>query len=913
MLCFLLFCFLCSAARHASAQSAAYTLEPFAVQWDNHSLLLSVAHVDEPLHPVLATSGKGTAFVRAAFAKTLDDAITNDGGYNCGFKADAPLARCEQLMWQSATQTGHVEAHNASTLTIVGELRATVGHGKKVITQVTSYELTLSVGRTRDVPSNAYLRAHVALLPPRLPSSPHSNTLRGVAARPVQALPLPNRLTLVVASAVGERLFGFGQQYSKWDQKGTALPLLVSEQGIGRGLEPLTAAVNTFGGKTGGSSWTTYGPAPLFLAAAPSAACGDGNVGGDFGKIEGGPTSPNCSVAYRAVILEDGPNGEAPVTIFDSRRGSASAADTGGQTIDIRVWGEAMALRVLYAPTAMAASAGASVLSPTPAPEASALSSPLLLLRGISDYTGRMQPLPQWTSEGAIIGLEGGKDHVLNITSVLLAAGVPISALWVQDWTGVRHMGLEGDRLWWNWESDDHDYPGWDQMVCDLRSKQGVRMLSYVNPFLVNATAKSTGFRRNLLQEASDAGYLVQKPRQRGGGNYMLKSGSFEFGTVDLSSHSASAWFTEVIVDNMLLPSRGDKGAAGEGCGVSGWMHDFGEYLPMDAALDSGEDASSWHNRFPVVWAELAHNATKLVAARRSQQQKQYRERRKAEGLGAGAGATTTGATAEAGDDTVFFVRSSWTRSPSHARLFWQGDQLASWDDKDGLRTVLLGLLSGGLSGRSLSHSDVGGYMMVDEKVEIFGQRIGCYYMRDNELLQRWAELSAFADAVMRTHPGVRPTETAQVWSSNASVAAFARMAKVHVALDPYRRALMAEAATTGAPLARPLFAHFQADVASLGVWSQFMLGPELMVAPVLDANPSGAGVAANVAVYFPPLPTKMGKWVHLWSGVVVNGTGTSAHSTTVAAQLGRPPVFYMEHSPQGAAIAAQILAAVGP
>merc|ERR1719353_57088 len=110
--------------------------------------------------------------------------------------------------------------------------------------------------------------------------------------------------------------------------------MLVSEQGIGRGLEPLTTAVNLFGGKTGGNSWTTYGPAPLFVAATPATTCSD-------------DASDDCTVAYRALVLEDGPHGEAPVAVFDS--------STDHSIIAIGVWGTSMVARVLYAPTATTA------------------------------------------------------------------------------------------------------------------------------------------------------------------------------------------------------------------------------------------------------------------------------------------------------------------------------------------------------------------------------------------------------------------------------------------------------------------------------------------------------------------------------------------------------------------------------
>ena len=39
------------------------------------------------------------------------------------------------------------------------------------------------------------------------------------------------------------------------------------------------------------------------------------------------------------------------------------------------------------------------------------------------------------------------------------------------------------------------------------------------------------------------------------------------------------------------------------GNGLSGLMADFGEWLPFDAKLHSGEPAMGWHNRYPVEWA----------------------------------------------------------------------------------------------------------------------------------------------------------------------------------------------------------------------------------------------------------------------------------------------------------------------
>ncbi len=53
------------------------------------------------------------------------------------------------------------------------------------------------------------------------------------------------------------------------------------------------------------------------------------------------------------------------------------------------------------------------------------------------------------------------------------------------------------------------------------------------------------------------------------------------------------------------------------------------------------------------------------------------------------------------------------SRSPAHATLFWEGDELVNWDRYDGIEWAVTGLLSGGLSGMVYNHSDIGGYTAV--------------------------------------------------------------------------------------------------------------------------------------------------------------------------------------------------------
>lgn len=52
-----------------------------------------------------------------------------------------------------------------------------------------------------------------------------------------------------------------GLQYSEWNFKGKSIPLISTEAGVGRGLEPLTAVMNKAMHGQGGSTVTSYAPA----------------------------------------------------------------------------------------------------------------------------------------------------------------------------------------------------------------------------------------------------------------------------------------------------------------------------------------------------------------------------------------------------------------------------------------------------------------------------------------------------------------------------------------------------------------------------------------------------------------------------------------------------------------------------
>ena len=62
-----------------------------------------------------------------------------------------------------------------------------------------------------------------------------------------------------------ETFHGFGVQYSNWNLKGRRVPIIVAEQGIGRGAQPITAILNQFAKGSGGDDLKTYAPKAVYI------------------------------------------------------------------------------------------------------------------------------------------------------------------------------------------------------------------------------------------------------------------------------------------------------------------------------------------------------------------------------------------------------------------------------------------------------------------------------------------------------------------------------------------------------------------------------------------------------------------------------------------------------------------------
>lgn len=117
-----------------------------------------------------------------------------------------------------------------------------------------------------------------------------------------------------------------------------------------------------------------------------------------------------------------------------------------------------------------------------------------------------MRPLPSWIQNGVVLGLQGGQQKVMQNYQILKENGVPISAVWMQDWVGTKEFP-EGVRLMWNWVLNQDFYPQWNDMISTWNT-DGVKAMIYINPYFANLTDSS--IKRNLFLEGDSKGYFIK-------------------------------------------------------------------------------------------------------------------------------------------------------------------------------------------------------------------------------------------------------------------------------------------------------------------------------------------------------------------------------------------------------------------
>ena len=363
------------------------------------------------------------------------------------------------------------------------------------------------------------------------------------------------------------------------------------------------------------------------------------------------------------------------------------------------------------------------------------------------------------------------------------------------------------------WDQDflEYDHPDLPALVTATHNL-GLRLLTYFNTFLFPDVPAS--------QEAINSGYSVKTET---GDPYMFLQVSRESSLVDFSNPKGLEWMFDRLKEAWDL-------------GIDGWMADYGEWVAPDmvfSRVETNFNTSGMENYYSVFWAQLNDEILREAHPNNS-------------------------------GNYLFFSRSGYLGSNKYLRVTWPGDQVTSFDQYDGLPSVIPYGTSLGLSGVSAFGPDIAGYTPIAAPPST------------KELYFRWTELGAFMP-VMRTHRGFDYDHN---WNWNKdldTIALFRRYALLHLRMLPYLESLHQEAVATGIPAIRHLLLEFPAWSGVSQSHYEWMLGPSLFVAPVIEEG------AVTRTLRLPP-----GTWYDLFSGQRFEGDA----EITVDAPLDSVPVF---------------------
>ncbi len=153
----------------------------------------------------------------------------------------------------------------------------------------------------------------------------------------------------------------------------------------------------------------------------------------------------------------------------------------------------------------------------------------------------------------------------------------------------------------------------------------------------------------------------------------------------------------------------------------------------------------------------------------------------------------------------------------------WLGDNCSRWEHL----WLSIPMAAGfGVSGQPFVGADVGGFI---ENTHL-------------ELLVRWYQYGALTP-FFRNHNCANQHDQ-YPWTFGAAVEDLCREAiELRYRLMPYLYSAFMEAAETGAPVQRPLLFEYQDDLAARHVDDQFLLGRDLMVAPVYQPGQTARNV----------------------------------------------------------------------
>ena len=421
---------------------------------------------------------------------------------------------------------------------------------------------------------------------------------------------------------------------------------------------------------------------------------------------------------------------------------------------------------------------------------------PAQILSRYADATGHTPDLPGWASGFWQSKLRyRTQEELLSVAREYQRRGLPLSVI-VADFFHWTALG--------NWSFDPADWPDPKQMVAELDA-MGVKMMVSVWPS-VNPVSEN-------WDELSEGGLLIGT--QSGPATHSLWIDKPSGVPTPVAFYDATNPAARAFVWDTVARNYGPHG-------ISAFWLDAcePEIVPLHHA-----NLSFWAGN----GAEVANMYPREHAR-----------------------AFFEGAAAAGGEVSVSLCRSAWAGSQRYGAALWSGDIGV---DFPALRRQIAAGLNTAISGLPWWCSDIGGFHGGDPDDPGY-----------QEVIIRWFQFGALSP-IFRMH-GDREPRTAlgrEVTGGPNEVWSYGRQAyeimtgylALRERLRPYLHAQMATAAARGLPPMRALFLEFPQDPVCWTIADQYLLGPDLLVAPVLEAG------ATSREVYLPAGAL----WRDAWTG----------------------------------------------
>lgn len=258
--------------------------------------------------------------------------------------------------------------------------------------------------------------------------------------------------------------------------------------------------------------------------------------------------------------------------------------------------------------------------------------------------------------------------------------------------------------------------------------------------------------------------------------------------------------------------------------GIDAIKTDFGEDIPPDSCFFNGKTGEEMRNLYARLYNETVAQVCKQ----------------------------------EKGEDALVWARSGCAGMQRHP-VCWSGDPHSSYS---GMASVLKSGLSMGISGVPFWSHDIGGFFGLDENSP-----------ESRQLLVRWAQFG-----LLSSHSRFHGTTTRQPWAFGSQVEAILRdFMQLRQQLMPYILKTARECVQKGLPFLLPMVLACPQDEQAAPLWDQYMIGSELLVAPVFGPHNT------TRQVYLPA-----GTWQHHFTRAKYTG-GQTIQITSPLEQL---PLF---------------------